>query len=482
VLADFSDNLGSKPPAANGSVAFPAIQFLLWTGVKRIYIVGADITEGRRIGEEKATQDYVRQNHLQRWQEFERWVGVAYPDVEITPLNPIGLAGMFSLRVKDKVVAQPAPKLAVAGQGRFRLHCLAPPHAITAPGFSHCGFTNKLRHFCKFMTEAGHVVWHYGHENSEVVCTEHVTVSDDSTIAAYADWKNTSYNGRLDDECNKAFTANAIREIKKRLQPRDFILCFYGVGNKSVADAFPNAIIVEPGIGSFKAFAPFRVFESYALMHHTYGREATKPKFYDVVIPAFLDPSEFRYSEKKEDWLLFLGRVQPIKGVTVAIDIAKRAGRKLKIAGQGTLKDVPSHVEMLGYADPVMKADLLSRATALVQPSLYMEPFGNNAIEAAVSGTPTICVDWGGFTENVIHGATGWRCRTMSQFDWAVAFIDKIAPAVCRQWALGNYTVEQARLRYEEYLKDVWGVFFGCDFNGSDKERADVVGPRRFVR
>jgi hypothetical protein len=212
VLADFSDNLGSKPPAANGSVAFPAIQFLLWTGVKRIYIVGADITDGRRIGEEKATQDYVRQNHLQRWQEFERWVGVAYPDVEITPLNPIGLAGMFSLRVKDKVVAQPAPKLAVAGQGRFRLHCLAPPHAITAPGFSHCGFTNKLRHFCKFMTEAGHVVWHYGHENSDVVCTEHVTVSDDSTIAAYADWKNTSYNGQLDDECNKAFTANAIRD------------------------------------------------------------------------------------------------------------------------------------------------------------------------------------------------------------------------------------------------------------------------------
>lgn len=481
VAADFSADLANKPPAAAGSVAFPALQFLLWTGVKRIYIVGADITDGRRIGEERPSQNYVKQNHLQRWQEFEKWVAVTYPDVEIVPLNPIGLKGMFSLRKDAKVVTPPAdtPKLIVTSPGKFRLHCLAPAHAITAPSFSHDGYTNKLRHFCRFMTEAGHTVFHYGHERSEVTCTEHVTVSDDSTIAAYADWRSTSYNGRLDDECNKAFTTNAIREIKKQIQPRDFILCFYGVGHKPVADAFPNAIIVEPGIGSFKTFAPFRVFESYALMHHTYGRENTKPMFYDIVIPPFLDSSEFTYSDKKEDWLLFLGRVQHLKGVNVAIDIAKRTGRKLKIAGQGTLSTVPPHVEMLGYADPVMKADLLSRAAALIQPSLYCEPGGNNAIEAAVSGTPVVSVDWGSFTESVVHGVTGWRCRTMSQFDWAVAHIDQIKPETCRQWALANYTVDQARARYEEYFKDVRGVFFGCDFNGRDPDRAGIVGPRR---
>jgi len=480
VPADFSADLVNKPPAAAGSVAFPALQFLLWTGVKKIYVVGADITDNRRIGEDVAIQDYANQNHLGRWREFEKWVAAAYPDVEIIPLNPVGLKGMFS---KKAAVAIPPiqipPFQAPSLQTPFRFHVLAVPHTITSPEFTHCAFTQKVRRFCKFMTEAGHTVYHYGHEKSEVVCTEHITVSNDSTIAAYANWKNTSYNGSCNDPCNVAFTANAIREIKPRLQLRDFVLCWYGVGHKKVAEAFPSSIAVEPGIGCFGSFADFRVFESYALMHRAYGTYDMHPRNYDAVIPSYLDPAEFIYNDKKEDWLLYLGRVNAMKGIYIAIDIARRTGRKLKVAGQGTIKDVPPHVEMVGYADVAMKADLLSRAAALVQPSLYCEPFGNNAIEAAVSGTPVICPDWGAFTENVPHGLTGYRCRSMDQFDWAVRNIGKIRPEVCRDWALNNYTIEQARERYEEYFRQLRGVFFGCDFNGSDPSRTDVVGPRR---
>jgi len=67
----------------------------------------------------------------------------------------------------------------------------------------------------------------------------------------------------------------------------------------------------------------------------------------------------------------------------------------------------------------------------------------------------------------------------MSQFDWAVAHLDQIKPETCHQWALANYTTEQARLRYEEYLRDVRGVFFGCDFNGRDPDRTNIIGPTR---
>lgn len=461
VPADFSDDLANKPPAAAGSIAFPALQFLLWTGVKKIYIVGADITDGRRVGEEKATQNYVRQNHVGRWLEFERWVFKAYPDVEITPLNPKGLKGMFGT---------PAS---------YRFHALAVPHTITSPEFAHCAFTQKVRRFCRFMTEAGHTVYHYGHERSEVVCTEHITVSNDDTIAKYANWKEKSYNGHINDTCNVEFTNNAIREVKQRFQLRDFLLCWYGLGHQRVAQTFPTSIVVEPGIGSFKSFAPFRVFESYALMHNAYGKYNMKPRNYDTVIPSYLDPAEFKYSDKKEDWLLYIGRIQPMKGVHIAIDIAKRAGRKIKIAGQGTIPNVPSHVEMVGYADIPMKADLMSRAAAVVQPSLYAEPFGNNVIEAAVSGTPSITPDWGAFTENVLHGVTGWRCRNMDQFDWAVRNLDKIDPAACRQWAINNYTDAQAHARYEEYFRQLHGLFFGCDFHGSDPNRKDIVIPTR---
>jgi len=126
-----------------------------------------------------------------------------------------------------------------------------------------------------------------------------------------------------------------------------------------------------------------------------------------------------------------------------------------------------------------MRADLLSRAAGLIAPSRYMEPFGYNAIEAAMSGTPVICPDWGGFTETVLHGITGFRCRNMDQFDWSVRNIRRIDPEACRKWALENYTVTQAQARYEEYFKQLRGVFFGCDFNGSDPDRTNVVGPAR---
>ena len=329
------------------------------------------------------------------------------------------------------------------------------------------------------MTEAGHTVYHYGHERSDVVCTEHIAVSDDKSMAAYADWKNKSYNGNLYDKCNKVFTSRAISEITKRFKRRDFILCWYGLGHKRIADKFPDSITVEPSIGTFNSFAPFRVFESYALMHNIYGAQNVKPKSYDAVIPGFLDPGEFTYRSKKEDWFLYLGRVEPLKGIDVALDIARRTGCKLKVAGQGRIGKVPPNVDVVGYADAAMKADLLSRAAALIVPSLYCEPFGYTAIEAAISGTPVICPDWGGFTETVLHGLTGYRCRNMDQFDWAVRNIQNIKPETCRQWALDNYTVEQARARYEEYFKQLRGVFFGCDFNGSDPSRVDIVGPKR---
>lgn len=462
----FSSDLKSSPPAAGGSVAFPALQFLLWTGVSKIYIVGADITDGRRFNENESSQDYASQFHLQRWKEFESWIAVAYPHVKIVPLNPVGLKGMFG------------PK--------FRMHVLGIPHTVTSKEFAHCAFTQKVRRFCKFMTEAGHTVYHYGHERSEVECTEHISVTNDETFRkCYGDnydWLNVSYNNVIGDACHQDFTNNAIRELGKRFRHRDFILCWYGNGHKDVADKFKDtAIIVEPSIGCFKSFAPYRVFESYSVMNYIYGINNEKPKFYDAVIPGFLYPEEFTYREIKEDFVLYIGRIDPVKGIDIAIDACRRTGTHLKMAGQGNLKDgVPDHVEMLGYLDFEKRADYMSRAKAIICPSRFNEPFGYIAIEAAMCGTPVISSDWGGFVDTVVHGITGYRCRNMDQFDWAIRNIGSISTKACRDWAINNFTVDCARARYTEYLKQVHGVYFGCDFYGSDPDRSDIITPKRF--
>lgn len=463
VPIDFSNDLENKHVAAGGSIAFPALQFLLWTGVSKIYIVGADIKDGRRFNEDISYQDYESQYHLDRWKEFEQWVAKAYPNVEIIPLNPVGLKGMF--------------------KGKFRMHVLGIPHTVTSKEFAHCAFTQKVRRFCKFMGEDGHTIYHYGHERSEVEGAEHVTVTTDKTFDkcydGNYDWIKTSYNCKIGDDCHKEFTQNTIRELRKRYRSRDFILCWYGCGHKAVADAFPDAIVVEPSIGCFRSFAPFRVFESYSVMNFILGSTNKTPQWYDAVIPGFVEPDEFKYQEEKEDWALFLGRIDSVKGIDVAIKTCQRTGMKLKMAGQGNLDEVPPHVEMLGYLDFESKIDHLRRAKVLICPSRFNEPFGYIAIEAAMCGTPVISSDWGGFVDTVVHGVTGYRCRNMDQFDWAIRNINNIKNIDCRHWAVNNFSIECAKARYNEYLKQVYGVFNGCDFNGSNSNRKDIVTPKR---
>ena len=59
----------------------------------------------------------------------------------------------------------------------MRFHCLGIPHTITSKEYLPCAFTQKVLNFCKMMVQIGHSVFHYGHQDSQVLCTEHVTVT-----------------------------------------------------------------------------------------------------------------------------------------------------------------------------------------------------------------------------------------------------------------------------------------------------------------
>lgn len=354
----------------------------------------------------------------------------------------------------------------------MRFHILGIPHTVTSKEFVACAYTQKVLKFGRMMTERGHEVIHYGHEDSDLICTESVPVvanCDFKKSYGSHDWRKTFFKFDTNDHAYRTFYANAIREVGKRKRKHDFILPFWGSGVRPVCDAHPDMICVEPGIGYAGGhWARWKVFESYAIMHAYYGISAVgscRQDWYDVVIPNYFDPEDFTFSAEKDDYFLYLGRVYSGKGVDIAIQATEAAGVKLVIAGQKEEGyKLPPHVEYVGYADTEKRRQLMSRAKASFIPSQYIEPFGGVQVENLFSGTPTITTDWGSFVENNLHGVTGYRCRTMGDFVQAIHSIDKINPMDCRNFAMDNFRLERVGKMYEKYFTDVLNVYTGKGF------------------
>ena len=339
-------------------------------------------------------------------------------------------------------------------------HCLSVPYSPTKKDISLCAFVQKVYKFCDEMTKRGHTVYHYGHEDSIVNCTEHINVTNNNIlINSYGnlnDWKTKGFNQDVNTNAVKIFNDNCIAELNKRIKSnKEFILCWFGFAHESCVKHFYNkAVVVEPSIGYDSMFAPIKIFETYAQMHKMHGHSATPISLESeyVVYPGF-DAKDFIYKKEKSNTALFLGRITEEKGAKLAYDICNHICQDIIFAGPNilNLKDT-KYCKFIGFVDPFQRMNLLSDAKFLFAPSLFIEPCNWTVIEAQFSGTSTITTNFGGFTETVLQGETGLRCSTVNDMIYSAQNIDElINPENCYRNAMNKYTIQQ-QCNYYEYI------------------------------
>lgn len=311
------------------------------------------------------------------------------------------------------------------------------------------------------MTSRGHEVILYAGEEVEAPVTELVTcIFEDQREAATAGSHYTQASFDTNAPHWQIFNANVIRQMATRIDPHDFICLIGGSAHKPIADAFPNHISVEFGVGYGGVFSKFRVFESYAWMHSIYAGwknpTTADGQFFDTVIPGYLEPEMFPLGDGQGDYYLFIGRLIERKGFNIAQEVCQRLGKRLILAGPG---EGSGYGEFIGSVGPKKRAELMGGAIATFAPTLYIEPFGNVVIEAQACGTPTITTDWGAFTETNINGVTGYRCRTLQEFIDAAENVKSLDRAAIRERAVSLYSVDVIAKQYEDYflkLSTLW--------------------------
>jgi len=184
------------------------------------------------------------------------------------------------------------------------------------------------------------------------------------------------------------------------------------------------------------------------------------------VIPNPIDVHGWPMQERKEDYLLWIGRMTAEKGAHRAIAAARAAGVPLVLAGviqpgQQAFFDraVAPHIDgdrvrFLGEVGGSLKRSLFAGARALLMPISWQEPFGMVMIEALACGTPVIAFPAGAASELVMHGRTGFLVEDETAMAAAVGRLGSIAARDCRAWVAEHCDVDVVAGAYESAYRD----------------------------
>jgi glycosyltransferase involved in cell wall biosynthesis len=181
---------------------------------------------------------------------------------------------------------------------------------------------------------------------------------------------------------------------------------------------------------------------------------------YAATIYNGINIDEFIFSREPEDYLLFFGRIHPEKGAYESIQIAKKSKRKLIISGliqdqeYFDLRIKPNinndDIVYAGNSGPNERLKLLGRASALLHPISFEEPFGLSVVEAMACGTPVIAYNRGSMPELILDKKTGFLVKNIEEAVEAIRNIKTINRNNCTEWVSSKFSRQKM---IEGYLK-----------------------------
>ncbi|MDP8904544.1 MAG: glycosyltransferase family 4 protein [Chloroflexota bacterium] len=175
-----------------------------------------------------------------------------------------------------------------------------------------------------------------------------------------------------------------------------------------------------------------------------------------------LDLAPMPSSDQPGDYLAFVGRVTPEKGVREAIELARRVGLRLRMVAKVYSETEQAHydevvapalrqgiVEFLGELKPLERDPVMAGARATLMLGGWPEPFGLVAVESMATGTPVVARRAGALTETVEHGRTGFLVDDLTEAELAVELSARLDRRAIRQRALERFSATRMVDEYE---------------------------------